>query len=388
MSEQHPDISGAPARHLRILGGRPSRDLATAEIVSRQPSTARTRLPVAIWPGQDFTPLMKGYDPWTPDPVAKFATQTEQALKLYTMEDAFFVIDNGADGLILDRDGWTADEPGCFRHPNVCTIGRDLVEGRPGIVEMDDVFVGNDAAWHNYFHFLCYGVARCYLANSLVPPECQLVMPDYASRKTYSNLAYSQATYDQAFEMSGLADRVTRLPVGLYHARKLRFFWTDPVEPTRLLDIPEFYRMFADIRRTLHADSTAPRRLLVSRDAAADPRIGAEARDLVRTLCVERGFTTLRFEDMDLRAQAQALFNADCIVAPHGAGLANILFGQNHLKVLELNTELDGNGSMRACFYQLAAARGQDYMVLNGSRGEITRENMQAALDLCCAPRL
>jgi hypothetical protein len=142
--------------------------------------------------------------------------------------------------------------------------------------------------------------------------------------------------------------------------------------------------VFDTIRAGLVSDPASPRRLLVSRDGASDPRIGTQARDLVRSMCVARGFKIVEFEGMDLRSQAQALFNADCIVSPHGAGLANLSFGRSDLRVLELNTELDGDGSVRACFFQVATEGGQTYMTLNGSGGEIDTARLSAALDICC----
>lgn len=369
---------------LVIQGIRSAADVGVAERVFHRPAAPRAVMPRPVWPGQDFAPLARGYRRHATDPSSDFATSGELSLFLTTLEDAWFTIENGIDGMVLDRDGWIINDTAMFRHAGLSAAGRDLAAEVAPIVELDDVFVGNDAAWHNYFHFMSYGVARCHMALGLVPDTCQLVMPDYTSRIHYSDLAYSQATYDQAFSLSGLNERTTRLPVGLYHARKVRFFWTQPSEPSDILEVPAHQGLFHDIKRRLEHVPDAPRRLLVLRDAASDPRIGEQAAALVRLMCAERGFTVIRFEEMDLQAQAQAVFNADCIVAPHGAGLGNTMFGQPHLRVLELNTELDGDGSIRACFFQTAAERGQTYMVLNASRGEITPATLARALDICC----
>lgn len=369
---------------LTVKGDRSFKEVSASEQICHRPPAPRDVLPLPLWSGHDYTPLFKGYWSHVPDPAGLAATKPEFCLYLNTVQDAWFTIGDGRDGVIYDHDGFVVAEPSCFRNADLCEPGRDLSAELQPVVEMDDVFIGNDAAWGNYYHFVLYGVARCHMANKLVPPTCKLIMPDYKSRYGRSNLAFSEDTYHQAFLLSGLADRVTRLPPGLYHANTLRFFWTEPRAPTEILDAPEFLSFFDEIRGTLTRDPDAPRRLLVSRDAASDPRIGTKARDLVRTMCAERGFTIIRFEDLDLRAQAQALYNADCIVAPHGAGLANILFGRSNLKVLELATELDGNGSIRACFFQIAALRGQLYMALNGSRGEITPATLARALDICC----
>lgn len=369
---------------LRIQGSRDFREFGTAERIFHRPRRPREIFPVQVWPGQDFTALYKGYNRHAADPTAAFSTLSELNLYLFALHDAWFTIENGLDGVIFDRDGWIVNEPSCFRRYSLSETGRDLGAEISPIVELDDVFIGPDAAWGNYYHFLCYGMACCYIARNLVPESCALIMPDYESRKVYSNLSFSQSTYDQAFELSGLSNRVTKLPVGLYHANTLRFLWTDPREPPYLLEVPAFQSMFDEIRRSLTIDPNLPKRLLVSRSGASDSRMGTEAHDLVRRMCADRGFSIVKFEEMDLRQQAQALFNADCIVAPHGAGLVNTMFGRQHLRILELNTELDDDGSTRACFYQLAAERNQLYMSLNGSRQEINPASLARALDICC----
>ncbi len=369
---------------LVIQGSRSAVGAGVAERVFHRPAAPRVAMPHPVWPRQDFAPLARGYRKYNSDPVLDFPLRAELNLYLTTLDDAWFTIENGIDGMVLDCDGWIINETAMFRHAGLSATGRDLSAEVAPVVELDDVFVGNDAAWHNYYHFMLYGVARCHMAWGLVPDSCLLVMPDYATRIHYSQLAYSQDTYEQAFSLSDLAERVTRLPVGLYHARKLRFFWTQPSEPTDILEVPALYRMFEDIKCGLMRDPQAPRRLLLSRSSTSDPRLGSEATALVHLMCAERGFTVIRFEEMALRAQAQAIFNASCIVAPHGAGLANAMFGQSQLRVLELHSDLDGNDSLRACFFQIATEQGQPYMVLNASRGELTAATLARALDICC----
>lgn len=369
---------------LTIKGALSFKDTSSSERVFHRRSCPRDVSPLPLWPGHDYTRLFRGYGSNVSDPTALAVTKSELSLYLNTMKDAWFTIGNGRDGVIFSRDGWLVQEPSCFHNSTLTAPGLDLIDEISPIVELDDVFIGIDAAWGNYYHFLCYGVARCHMANRLVPPSCQLIVPDYETRIGKSNLAFSKTSYDQAFFLSGLADRVTRLPPGLYHANTLRFFWTEPHDPVEIFDAPAFLSCFDDMRRSLVIDPAAPRRLLVSRDAASDPRMGVAARDLVRTMCAARGFAIIRFEELDLKSQAQALYNADCIVAPHGAGLINILFGRTDLRILELNVELDGNQSTRACFFQMSALRGQSYMALNDSQSEINPATLARALDICC----
>lgn len=350
-----------------------------------RPAQPRVKLPQPVWPGQSFAALAKGFDRYSATPSQDFAQLSDLQFHLFALPGAAFVIGNGVDGLIVRQDSNKIAEPACFTDSSVSKLGLDLTSLGLPIRYLDDIFVGFDGAWQNYFHFLCYSLARCNTVNPYLPQSCQIVIPRFEQRPGGFEMAYQESTYRQAIQLSGLAERLTQLPMGVYVCKTLRFMWSLPRQPTEFLDMPPFYHFFAQMRAKLRYQPEAPRRLLLSRANARDPRIGAEAAELVQAICLARGFTVVHFEDMDFLAQAEALYNADCIVAPHGAGLVNTLFGRDELKVLELATELDGDGSVRACFYQICANRGQPYMILNGSQGEINVERLTQALDfLCC----
>lgn len=100
-------------------------------------------------------------------------------------------------------------------------------------------------------------------------------------------------------------------------------------------------------------------RLYVKRRSARNRRVvGEEAlEERLETL----GFTTVYFEDMTVREQAQTVSDAECIVSLHGAGLANMLFVPRHCLVVELSnlqTMLKRQGD----FHPLALASGARYL--------------------------
>ena len=369
---------------LLISGRLSNAHMQSSSLVYHRSAKPRTKLPIPVTNGQDFSALHKGLDRYSATPTEDFAQLADLSLNMYTLENAWFAVGNGLDGMIVDSEGRMVEEPSCFCNPGVLGPEQDLMAAGLPVFELDDVFVGFDGAWNNYFHWLCFALARCHVANSLVPPECKIVIPEYEPRPGGFRPIYTKISHEQSLQASGLADRLTQLPMGLYRAKTLRFLWHLPRQPTEFLEIPAFYDLFSAMRKKLCRRPDAPRRLLLSRAAAPDPRIGVEAARLVHEMCEARGFSEVRFEQMDFNAQAQALFDADCIVAPHGAGLVNTLFGRDSLKVLELGTELDNDGSIRACFYQLATNRGQPYMVLNGTKGEINTDTMKCALDILC----
>lgn len=65
----------------------------------------------------------------------------------------------------------------------------------------------------------------------------------------------------------------------------------------------------------------------------------------------------VQLEGLSLREQANLLREANLVVAPHGAGLANIAWAASGTRVIELMP----SGVMNWCYRHLAAASGHDY---------------------------
>ena len=96
-------------------------------------------------------------------------------------------------------------------------------------------------------------------------------------------------------------------------------------------------------------------RLYVSRDKARRRRVANEP-ELWAQLAA-RGFVKVHLEELTWRQQINAFRCAKIIVAPHGAGLANLVFCQAGTKVIELFHRSYVNG----CYWQLAALKALDY---------------------------
>ena len=93
---------------------------------------------------------------------------------------------------------------------------------------------------------------------------------------------------------------------------------------------------------------------------------------------VALGFQSLHCEDMDFDEQAAAFRQAEVVVAPHGAGLANLLFCRPGTKVLEIFPA----SLLRTCYWSLAEALGLDYAYVFGE----ARENGSQEADIQIAP--
>ncbi len=99
-------------------------------------------------------------------------------------------------------------------------------------------------------------------------------------------------------------------------------------------------------------------RLYLSREKARRRRVSNEA-ELWPSL-QSRGFVKLCAEDFSWSEQIEAFRRAKVIVAPHGAGLANIVFCPPGTQVIELFNRSYVNG----CYWRLASMKGLDYRPL------------------------
>ena len=227
--------------------------------------------------------------------------------------------------------------------------------------ELGDVFIGFDAAWGNWFHFLCFALGRSALAAGLLPPACRIVLPDLMTRDAAAGkpCRLGTETWQQALDAFGMSKKqaTLKMPPGIYRARRLRFFWTETAAAADLGHLAEFQRVFASVRRGLRHRPDLPRRLLVARDRAENPRLETAETDMLHRVAAEHGFVPVHFETMDFRDQAEAMFNAEAVIGVHGAGLANLLFGRNSLRVLEINRSIGRDTLPRPWFYLMATAR-------------------------------
>jgi len=108
------------------------------------------------------------------------------------------------------------------------------------------------------------------------------------------------------------------------------------------------------------APSPGSRRVYISRKAARYRRVRNEP-DVMATLG-RYEFEVLAFEALDFRSQVAAMADVGIVVAPHGAGLTNILWCPRGSVVLELFSPNYAKG----CYWQMASHLGIDYWYLLG----------------------
>lgn len=99
------------------------------------------------------------------------------------------------------------------------------------------------------------------------------------------------------------------------------------------------------------------RRLYVTRAGAHRRRVVNE--DAVRELAAARGFETVALETLSLAETAALMSEAEMVLAPHGAGLANIVFCPPDCRVVEFFSH-----HISPEYWLLAARMGLDYVLV------------------------
>ena len=119
---------------------------------------------------------------------------------------------------------------------------------------------------------------------------------------------------------------------------------------------PFVVRLLADFTAPLHASSSAfGERLYLSRAKARRRRVANE--DALWARLEPLGFARVYLEDLAWSEQINAFRHARVVVAPHGAGLANLVFCRPGTRVVEFFHRTYVN----PCFWRVAALGGLDY---------------------------
>ncbi|MCF1435761.1 DUF563 domain-containing protein [Agrobacterium vitis] len=138
------------------------------------------------------------------------------------------------------------------------------------------------------------------------------------------------------------------------------------------------------------------RKLYVSRLDAGDVRRVVNEK-AVCALLESRGFEIITPSELSVKEQVVAFRDAEVIVAPHGAGLANLVYCQPGVKTRVI--ELFQASCINACYARVCQAKGLDYTAIinpdrpgqdaDGTLKEIkTRNDMWQIVDLALLERV
>jgi hypothetical protein len=121
---------------------------------------------------------------------------------------------------------------------------------------------------------------------------------------------------------------------------------------------------------------TYPERVYISRAGATSRRVRQEHE--LEAALHQQGYATIKLEDLTWQEQINLFFHAREICAPHGAGLANLVFCSRKPLVVELFPAT----YVHWCFWKLARLVGADYVPFAFPYGEVEHRNGGAHIDI------
>lgn len=366
---------------LQIAGCRSAFDTGAGRLVSLSGPSRPRPPPLPAFADQDLDRLAAGMDPYAASPREQYDVFTPTSLRLFTLEQAWLVIYPGLDGLIVDRERRVIEEPSCFcRH----ALYRDRTPFRlPAMTvhpSLGEAFAGFDAAWTNYYHWLAYALLRTGIAATFQPPSMELLLPDIMRSAEGRHLNYAPRLQADSLALFGLADRVRLLGDGLYPVRRLHFFWHTPRMPENFLNTTAPHMLLDRLEPALPRPDL-PARFVIMRRNVHDPRLTEGDVAVLEDIAGKNDLPLIDLATCDLATQRALFHQAELVIAPHGAGLANLLMSGRRTRVLELNRCLDGQQHLRSCFYLIASRRNIAYMTLDLTGTPLTGTLLQNAID-------
>ncbi len=196
----------------------------------------------------------------------------------------------------------------------------------------------------SYYHLLIEGVPQVLLALDAYPDAKVLV------RRNHSKLLESILSYFGIGENSVLqADGPVTVGRAVLVPRWVNGGFVPRGDVAVLKNALE--------NRVRNVDGTL--KIYISRAHSPNRRLVGES-ELEKRL-VEIGFNVLYFEDMSFSEQMDAVHGASMVVAPHGAGLSNLIAARSGTRVVELLSE----NWFNTCYAKLAVQMGLSYRFIS-----------------------
>jgi hypothetical protein len=183
-------------------------------LVILQPSKGAFRPPLAAYQAQDLSGLASR--------LPRFRTRERSRplmpavrLDMVTIRNGWFAIGDRLDGLVLTEDRYAVRETMMFTRLADRSVPQRPIDLPPAGIVLDDVFLGFDGGWVNWYHWLCFALGRSAIAAGFLSERTQIVLPEYSTRQP---VGFSADTWMQSIGAFGLAGKERFLPPGLYRA--------------------------------------------------------------------------------------------------------------------------------------------------------------------------
>ncbi len=238
-----------------------------------------------------------------------------------------------------------------FRFPPPMTRARDQRWRTDETVEVSGTVYGFETDFpYNHYHGIVDDLARLMVAIEHADPHTAVTVLHTGANPTALELA--ALMLPPGWSLRKVPAQCLVRPDGLLLAEAPLNPWS-PVTPSWIR---------AKLRSAVSPlPRSRDRKLYITRAGAAKRRVMNQAE--LHTMLEGQGFEIFRPELLSITEVAQAFSDASVVVTQNGAGIANLLFGDD-LKVVELVTD----GSWLAELHALAAGCGFSYEAVIGER--------------------
>jgi hypothetical protein len=248
----------------------------------------------------------------------------------------YVLLQHSVSGIIFDEEGTYSNigyfntlqacPPGLRRSGDTIMIDRQLMRGAVSVPGTCAVIFNPHL--RNYYHWM----VECMLSLDMVarnlPDGTKIILPGEVG--LYRANGATGFDHRRIIDLLGFGHiPVIELDAEVCHLEEA--VW---IENYMIHDIPaDAVCKFRDrVRRRLGRNLPRSRRVYILRANAR----GIANDDEVRAFCEENGFIAYRLEHTDDEEQIRIFQEAEFVIAPHGAGLSNLMFCEPGTKVIEL----------------------------------------------------
>lgn len=178
--------------------------------------------------------------------------------------------------------------------------------------------------YQNYYHCLIDYLPRLYLLDQ----------PKYKNEQIQLLLSSPATKIERFFFQKLLPNHIQPIVVDgkkLYHLEKVIF--PSMITRRQIGYLPPSYIEYLIPKVAPLRKRNKINRIFISRSKSKTRRI--ENEEELLTLLEKYGFQKYYLEELSLEEQIELFYDAEAVISPHGAGLANLIFSQE-IKVLEL----------------------------------------------------
>jgi capsular polysaccharide biosynthesis protein len=297
---------------------------------------------------------------WRPAP--QRLGQVTRACRIGRARSVGVVLARLGEGTLFDEAGVLGEDahlnnielplpPGMIREDGATLLDADVLRRAPVLPGTHIVFVNGNL--QNYYHWVVDSLLALDIMHGLAPAGAQLLLPGtIADFRAHPINRFDHLDVLRAAGLDTLP--LFEAPQGLAFARLEEAVW---LEDHFIEEVPAVYlRAFRD-RLLAGRPPSRPRRRICIRRRSLRALANAQ---VVESFLSRNDFEFHELEDMPAADQIAMFQDAEFIVAPHGAGLANLLFCASGTKVLELSPDYE----FRPFFWLMSNKLGLSHGVL------------------------